>query len=125
MQRSSEHMIVTIDAKDFAEFGRPVVERENGYERSQTVFSLEAENGCLGMVGTFDEILAMAAGIVTAMYSWPLVSGHSEWFDASPEAIQDGGTIYVIQGHSRNGSAGERGSCTGSAGDSSSQSYDS
>lgn len=99
--------LVTISAKESAEFQLPVVMGNGDGTRKTMQFTVMTPDGQLGVYGTFDEILDFAAAIMGRMFSWPLLNGEQNWFGEDDMQIIE---KAVSDARQRNGSnAGERG----------------
>jgi hypothetical protein len=85
----SEHIITTIVVGDGPKFKTPVPVDGGPIDRDTTTFVVVSEYGTLSFAGTYDELLNYFTSMATIVMSWPLISGHSEWFGDRAEAIQE------------------------------------
>lgn len=83
--------IITTDAGSVNDMHLPEVVSGSGDSRADTTFCLVSDDDRFGLVGTYDEILDLAALIISRMMSWTLVAGHSDWLSI-PEQLPGRGT---------------------------------
>lgn len=81
-------------------------------DRANTLFHLDTKSGSVKLVGTYDEILDLCTDIASAMMTWPIVNGKTDWFDSEEQAVIEGtgfnaGKDTRPDGRSSNGTSGD------------------
>jgi len=66
-------------AREHSDFHTPELLDEVVTTKEATLLAVPTRDDALCITGTFDELLTFAAELMRAVYSWPLVTGHSEW----------------------------------------------
>jgi hypothetical protein len=107
----SEHIITTVVVGGSPKFKTPVPVEKGPVDRDTTIFNVVSEDGTLSFAGTYDSLLNYFSSMMTIVMSWPLISGHSEWFGDRAEAIQEevpGNGSFNGQSAGPEGSVGDR-----------------
>lgn len=70
---------IALVAREHSDFHTPELLDETVTTKEETLFALPTKDDALCITGTYDELLNFATRIMQAVYSWPLVTGHTEW----------------------------------------------
>ncbi len=112
---SKDKILVTISAANQAPMMFPIPVGAERDSREKTIFHMSSQDGVVNILGTYDEILDFASGIMAKMFSWPLMTGHSDWFnDVDHDMIgrmagdDSNGQAYGGGSEDRDGASGER-----------------
>jgi hypothetical protein len=115
---SSNPILVTVQVNEAGKFMIPVPVNGDDLDKESTLFHLLSEDNGISLLGTFDQLIDFASDIMQKVWSWSLVSGHSDWIgtDTPPiqkEAIADGsesrdGRVEAANWQSGAGRAGVR-----------------
>jgi len=83
--------MISVSAAGNSEFELPELVDGDPVDRDKTRFYVSTADHGLAVFGTFDEIIDFASAILASMYSWPLVTGRTDWFTAEDSAtIREG-----------------------------------
>ena len=70
-----------------------MVTLDSAYPVTRGLARLELRIPYLNVIigGTFDEIIDLLSFLTTAVYSWPIVNGHSDWYEEPVTTITEEG----------------------------------
>jgi hypothetical protein len=86
---------ISVLVEDHSDFGTPEIISETAESRDTTHLLVSTKDGTLMFGGTIDELLHFAAEFTRSVYSWMIVTGHSEWLGNEIETTSEGVRLYV------------------------------
>jgi hypothetical protein len=84
--------MTTIFATDFGQLTARCIDRGPSADRDKDAFLVEAADQSVGICGSYDDLLEFAAALMAAVYSWPLLHGHSDWLNDQPNLTKESET---------------------------------
>jgi hypothetical protein len=85
MQRSSDTLGYIFAVND-VKLELPCNANSPDKGRDGTVFIMSTENDYIHFVGTFDQLADFASDMLAKLFTWPAVTGHSDWFGPEDQA---------------------------------------